>query len=219
MVELCLHLIQQVLALQNWLNIASGLLPYPRSCCPFSPGKNVFLPLRATYLPTLLLLLTESYWTSVYLYYSLYLEVFLNLFREHKVSSNQVFASKCSVVFCEETYFLSGRAQPGSCSKQNEAKKDNPFTSPSSHRTHGMHIPCCRLVWDQFYLPFILCNLNTWPFLVSSFSLAENYSLLSHRNMKNMLLSILRRETGLNFKIRMVCVALWAGCSRSTFRQ
>lgn len=43
------------------------------------------------YLPTFPLLLTEAYSTSVYLYYSLYPEVFLNLFREqNKVSRNQV---------------------------------------------------------------------------------------------------------------------------------
>lgn len=192
MVGLCLHLVQQALVLQNCVNIASGLLPYLRSCCPFSPGKNLSFCLWG--LPTCLP--PALYWSlSVYLYYSLYLPVFLILCREqNKVSTNQVSASTCSVVFVKRPTFSLEELHLAHAANRMR-QKGSPFTALSSHRTHGAHISCCRLVWYQFYLLFNLCDLNTCRFLVSSSSLAENYSLLSHRNMKNILLSNLRDRT------------------------
>lgn len=208
MVWLCHPLIQQVLVLQNWLNIASGLLTHLQKLLSiFSWEKSAFLPLRATYLPS-----PAPYPSpSVYLYYSLYLAVFLILFREqNKLSRNQSSVSTCLVVFVRRPTFSLGELHLAHAAK-GMRQKGNPFTALSSHKKHNTHTSFCRLVLYQFYLPFNHCNLNTCPFLVSSSSLVENYSLLSHRSMKNILFSILRRETGLNLKLEWYVFALWAG--------
>lgn len=145
---------------------------------------------------------------SVYLYYSLYLAVFLILFREqNKLSRNQSSVSTCLVVFVRRPTFSLGELHLAHAAK-GMRQKGNPFTALSSHKKHNTHTSFCRLVLYQFYLPFNHCNLNTCPFLVSSSSLVENYSLLSHRSMKNILFSILRRETGLNLKLEWYVFAL-----------
>lgn len=104
-----------------------------------SQEKSVFLPLKATYLPSpcCLLKLTEPHFICI----TVCLEVFLNLFREqNKVSRNQVSASKCLVVISEETHFPSWRVPPGSCSKQDEAKMQSFHISVLSKDTWYAHI-------------------------------------------------------------------------------
>lgn len=178
----------------------------------FSWEKSVLLPLKG-YLPTFPLLLSEALQCICITVFIL--QFFLIIFREqNKVVRNQVSASICLDVFVKRPTFSLGELHLANATNRMR-QKCKPFTA---YRTHGTHISCCRLVWYKLYLPFNLCNLSTCPFLVSSSSLAENYSLLSHRNMKNILLSNTRREIGLNLKIRVVCVVLWAGCSRSTLR-
>lgn len=164
--------------LQNWLNIASGLLTHLQKLLSiFSWEKSAFLPLRATYLPS-----PAPYPSpSVYLYYSLYLAVFLILFREqNKLSRNQSSVSTCLVVFVRRPTFSLGELHLAHAAK-GMRQKGNPFTALSSHKTHNTHTSFCRLVLYQFYLPFNHCNLNTCPFLVSSSSLVELFSSVTQK--------------------------------------
>lgn len=180
----------------------------------FSWEKSIFSALRATYTSS-----PSSFLKSFSLFvYSVQLAVFHILFRgQNKVRRNLISAWTCSLGFGKGLTF--GEFYLAQTTAYKMRQKGNPFTALSSTRIHSTHIPCCILVlWYQFYLPFNPCNWNICSFLVPFSSLAKNNPLPSHRNMRSILLSNLRRKTGLNSfnYFRVVCIALWAGCNRST---